>query len=104
MIRALIIDDDAYVREQVASIIESHCPNVSIAAKADNVKSGVAAINEYDPDLILLDIKMPDGSGFDLIRHFDKPESGDVIMTDGSVVPAASLKKDMLLDLFENLG
>jgi len=74
MIKAIIIDDDSLVREVISRTIESYCPNVSIVASAENVKSGVAAINEHEPDLVLLDIKMPDGSGFDLIKHFDKPD------------------------------
>jgi len=74
MIRAIIIDDDQLVREVISKTVESYCPNVSIVAVAENVKTGVAAINENEPDLVLLDIKMPDGSGFDLIKHFDKPD------------------------------
>jgi len=74
MIKAIIIDDDALVRELISKTIESYCPNVTIVKIAENVQSGVSAINEYEPDLVLLDIKMPDGSGFDLIKHFDKPD------------------------------
>ena len=73
MIRTVIIDDEPYVRDQIASIVESLCPNVCIAAQAEDVSPNVAAINEHQPDLILLDIKMPDGNGFDLLKHFDKP-------------------------------
>ena len=74
MIKAIIIDDEPLVSKLINKTIESYCPNVSIIAIAENVKSGVAAINEHEPDLVLLDIKMPDGSGFDLIKHFDKPD------------------------------
>lgn len=74
MIRAIIIDDDNLIREFILKTIEHYCPNVSIVAQAQDVKSGVAAINENKPDLILLDIKMPDGSGFDLIKHFVRPD------------------------------
>jgi len=74
MIRAIIIDDDLLVRELISKTVETYCPNVSIVAEAKNVKTGVVAINMEEPDLILLDIKMPDGSGFDLIKHFDKPD------------------------------
>ncbi len=74
MIRAIIIDDDKLIREIITNTIISYCPNVSVVAEAENVKTGVASINENEPDLILLDIKMPDGSGFDLIKHFDKPD------------------------------
>jgi two-component system LytT family response regulator len=74
MIRAIIIDDELSSQELIRSIITTFCPNVTVAATADSVKSGVAAINEHEPDLVLLDIKMPDGSGFDLIKHFNKPD------------------------------
>ncbi len=74
MIKAIIIDDDSGIRGLISKTVESYCPNVTIAARAEGVKTGVAAINEHEPDLVLLDIKMPDGSGFDLIRHFDRPD------------------------------
>ena len=38
------------------------------------MKSGIGAINEYEPDLVLLDIKLKDGSGFELIDHFNPPD------------------------------
>lgn len=74
MLKAIIIDDEPLIRELITETIKSYCPKVSIVAEAGTVQSGVAAINEHEPDLILLDIKMPDGSGFDLIKHFDKPD------------------------------
>ena len=74
MIKAIIIDDDHLNRELILQAVESFCPNVSVVGEAKDVKSGVSTINEKEPDLILLDIKMPDGSGFDLIKHFDKPD------------------------------
>ncbi|MCB2222365.1 MAG: LytTR family DNA-binding domain-containing protein [Bacteroidetes bacterium] len=74
MIKLIIIDDEPMVSELIARTIESYCPNVTIAAVAESVKSGVSSINEHNPDLIILDVKMPDGSGFDLLKHFDKPD------------------------------
>jgi len=74
MISAIVIDDDRLVRELITNTVETYCPNVSLIAEAENVRAGVAAINEFEPDLILLDIKMPDGSGFDLLKHFNKPD------------------------------
>ena len=81
MLRTIIIDDDPKTCDILADIIISYCPNVTLAAKAGDVKSGVAAIIEHEPDLILLDIKMPDGSGFDLIKHFDKPDFKVIIIS-----------------------
>jgi two-component system LytT family response regulator len=81
MIKAIIIDDEPLVRELISKTIQSYCPNVTISATAENVQSGVSAINQYAPDLVLLDIKMPDGSGFDLIKHFDKPDFKVIIIS-----------------------
>lgn len=74
MIRAIIVDDEPFSNELIRKTVEVYCPNVTVVATADSVKTGVAAINEHEPDLVLLDIKMPDGSGFDLIKHFNKPD------------------------------
>jgi len=74
MINAIIIDDDPMTVEIISQAIATLCPNVNIVSEAVDVHSGVSAINEYGPELVLLDIKMPDGSGFDLIKHFNNPD------------------------------
>jgi two-component system LytT family response regulator len=81
MLRTIIIDDDPNTCKILAEIMREYCPNVSVVAQANSVKSGVAAIIEHEPDLLLLDIKMPDGSGFDLINHFDKPDFKVIIIS-----------------------
>ncbi len=67
MIRTLIIDDEEYVRESMTNMLSLHCPNVKIVGQAEGVKTGLDAIEASHPDLVLLDIKMKDGTGFDLL-------------------------------------
>lgn len=67
MIRAIIIEDEAKSRELLQSLVEKNCPGVSIVAQAENVEQGVEAIRKHEPNLIFLDITMPDGTGFDLL-------------------------------------
>lgn len=74
MINAIIIDDDPMTVEIISQAISDLCPNVKIIGDAADVRAGVSAINEHGPDLVLLDIKLPDGSGFDLIKHFNDPD------------------------------
>lgn len=76
MITALIIDDIEKARIALRSDLEHYCPSVSILGEADGVESGIAAIRKYSPDLIFLDIKMSDGTGFDLIEKIKKTEAG----------------------------
>ncbi len=67
MIQVLIIDDEAHIRDSLRKLLARHCPQVSVAGEADGVASGLKAIRELHPDLVLLDIQMADGTGFDLL-------------------------------------
>lgn len=69
MIQAIIIDDEVKSRETIREMLRIYCPTVEIVALAEDVRSGILAIRKFNPDLILLDIRMPDGSGFDLLRQ-----------------------------------
>lgn len=71
MLRTLIIDDELPVRETLSGLLTKTCSQVKIIGEAHSVKSGVRTIREKSPDLVLLDIKMDDGTGFDLLKHFD---------------------------------
>lgn len=68
MIRAVIIDDESKSRETIREILRLYCTGIEIVAEGDNVASGIEAIKKHKPDLVMLDIKMPDGTGFDLLR------------------------------------
>ncbi|MBI2270101.1 MAG: response regulator transcription factor [Bacteroidetes bacterium] len=70
MIKALIIDDEENLRVILARYLKEHCPEISVVGEANSVASGVNAINKYVPDIIFLDVMMPDGTGFNLLEHF----------------------------------
>jgi two-component system, LytTR family, response regulator len=69
MIRTIIIDDEPRSREALREMLRLYCKGVEVVAEAENVKTGIEAISSNDPDLVMLDIKMPDGNGFDLIKR-----------------------------------
>ena len=81
MLRTLIIDDEKPVRESLQELLHANCPNVKLVGQADGVRSGVAAIFEHHPDLILLDIKMADGTGFDLLEQIEPAECKVIFIT-----------------------
>ncbi len=74
MIKSIIVIKDEHLLNRISGLIQTLCPNVTVSALASDVKSGIGIINEREPDLLLIDIKLPDGSGFDLIDHFPKPD------------------------------
>lgn len=81
MITTIIIDDEIKSRETINELLRIYCDNVEVVAQAGDVKSGILAIRKYNPDLVLLDIRMPDGTGFDLLRQLPGLESKVVFIT-----------------------
>ncbi|MCD4746938.1 MAG: LytTR family DNA-binding domain-containing protein [Bacteroidales bacterium] len=69
--KIIIIDDEARTRKSIADILKFSPQNISLVAEAKNVATGITAISTYKPDLVLLDINMPDGTGFDLLKKLD---------------------------------
>lgn len=69
MIKTLIIEDEQKSLDMLAGIIQKNCPELSIIGLAKNVKEGVEMIESLKPELVFLDISMPDGSGFDLLEQ-----------------------------------
>lgn len=82
MLRAIIIDDIETIRKKNSAIIKSNCPNISIIGQAESVESGIAIIKKLSPDLVFLDVEMPDGTGFDLLQRL-KPFNFKVIFITG---------------------
>lgn len=70
MIRAVIIDDEPKARETIVSMLAIYCPTVKVVGQAWNVETGFSLISDVKPDAVFLDIQMPDGSGFDLLKRF----------------------------------
>lgn len=71
MIRAIIIDDEVNSRDSISQTLKLYCPEVNVVAHGEGVQSGIEAIDLYSPDLVFLDIKMQDGTGFDLLKKID---------------------------------
>jgi two-component system LytT family response regulator len=67
MIRAVIVEDEPQSRELLAALVAKNCAGVTVVETAINVETGVEAIKKHQPDLVFLDISMPDGTGFDLL-------------------------------------
>lgn len=72
MYRTLIIDDDQLAVRVLKRILEQNFNEITIVGEADSVASGLLLINEIEPDLVFLDIEMPDGTGFDLLETLNK--------------------------------
>lgn len=69
MIRTIIIEDEQKSRELLDAMIRNHCPDLEIIGFASDVKEGVELIRMSKPDLVFLDISMPNGTGFEVLEQ-----------------------------------
>jgi len=81
MIKAVIIDDEVDARVHLKYLLASNCPEVIVVGEAVDVKSGITAIEKLAPNLVFLDINLPDGSGFNILKSFNKIDFGVVFVT-----------------------
>ncbi len=70
MIKAIIVDDELGARESLSKMLEKNCKQIEVVAKVDSMLSAFEAITNKEPDLVFLDIEMPNGNAFDLLEKF----------------------------------
>jgi two-component system LytT family response regulator len=80
-LKTIIVDDEPDAVDFISSIIGEYCPSLEVVGKAHNVIEGVQQIKEKKPDLVFLDVEMPNGTGFDLLTHFPGKDFDVVFIT-----------------------
>lgn len=68
MIRTVIIDDEAGNIDLLTGLLRTYAPQLEIAGTAGSVQEGYALVLRERPALLLLDVQMGDGTGFDLLQ------------------------------------
>ncbi len=68
-IRTVLVDDDRSSMLTLESLLKKYFPAIQIVGKGDSVENAVNEINTTGPDLVFLDISLPDGEGFDVIER-----------------------------------
>lgn len=68
-IKALLVDDDVSAQLLLNQIIDKLNTGISLCAVAATVAEAVEAIDTHEPDLVFLDISLPDGEGFDVLEQ-----------------------------------
>ena len=63
----MVIDDEKASRSNLRQLISMYCHDFMVVGEAENALQGLAQIKLLQPDIVLLDIEMPGGSGFELL-------------------------------------
>ena len=84
MIRTIIIDDEINGRKIVRGIVETQPERFIVAGEGFDIKSGLQVIKLQKPDLVLLDINLPDGTAFDLLEQIGHVDFKIIFITPSS--------------------
>lgn len=74
LMNAIIIDNDQQSGESLAKLLAAYCPNTQLMGIAFHAERGLELVREKKPQLVFLDVEMPDMDGIDLASRFDKAE------------------------------
>lgn len=79
--KAILVEDELNVRKGFIKLLQAFCPEVIIIAEAENVETALAVIEQFEFDLLFLDINLPDGSGFDVLHRSNKKKFSTIFVT-----------------------
>lgn len=77
----MMVDDEAKSREVLRQKLKTYCPQVEIVGTADSAQMGFDQISSLRPDLVFLDVAMPNESGFDLLKRLPSLDFEIVFVT-----------------------
>jgi len=70
MIKSVIIEDEKRARVTLKKVLHDFCPEVTVLAEAEDIASGIQTIKEYQPELVFMDIRLPEGDAFSILDQF----------------------------------
>lgn len=78
--RILIVDDEPLARRNISKRLSGH-PNLSVVGECDSGTTAIECIQKLGPDLVFLDVQLPDLSGFDVLRQLLPPLPAIIFIT-----------------------
>lgn len=79
--RTAIIEDEAPSRVALRNMIRDHCPQLEVVGEAVSVKTALELLNESEPQLLFLDIQLPDGTAFDVLEQLPDRQMHVIFVT-----------------------
>ena len=80
-VSCIIVDDEVQNQVVLEKMIDQFCPTVEVLGKASSVKEAIPLIEEKNPDIVFLDIEMPEENGFQLLEKIEDPQFNTIFTT-----------------------
>lgn len=71
-ITCIIVDDESSARDVLESVLHNYFPTITVLDKCIDVPTGVESIKKNNPDLVFLDVQMPNYAGYEIINFFEE--------------------------------
>lgn len=79
--RAIIVDDEESARNTLLSLLTDYCDSVEVIDSCQDVEEAVVSIKKNKPDVVFLDIEMPNYAGYEIVNFFDKIDFEIIFVT-----------------------
>ena len=78
---AIIVDDEESAREILFNLLKVYCPEITVVSSYASLPEAANGISQHTPDVVFLDIEMPNYAGFEIISFFEEPEFEIIFVT-----------------------
>jgi len=81
MQKAIVIDDEKNSREVITELLKEYFEEIKVVAQTGDVKTSIKEIKKHQPNLLFLDIDLPDGTGFDILKKVEYRDMKVIFVT-----------------------
>lgn len=94
MVKALIIEDEEYIRKGLRKLVEEITSEISIVGECSSIQDALVLMNACKPNLVFLDINLADGNAFEFLDRTDRTDFNVIFITAHEEFALKALKKD----------
>jgi len=80
-IKAILVDDEEAARDVLENLLKRFCPDINLVDKCSNVLDAVESIKLNQPNVVFLDIEMPNYAGFEIVKFFESVQFEIIFVT-----------------------
>lgn len=95
-LKTIIVDDENNARENLKILVDEFCPQLKVIGLAASVAEARTLIDQEDPEVVFLDIAMPNEDGFELLKHYENRDFSVIFTTAYNEYALKAFKADAI--------